>query len=823
VGAGVAGALVLLAPWSIEWFTSRTPLVGRPGWLVVTGWSGIGPATLGAGATLLGWLIVAYAGAFLVGVTRTTLALAALGGGALLLGAGGAMPSDTMLVAVGACALVMVALAARSIADELPRYELGLRHGLVIAGVAVLAAMWFLSAGAHVAAGARTRSVPLLAANVKDSGRVLWLSSTTGGIRSWTTASFDPKLGAFPPPAGPAERLASGALEAARLNRTHRAGSVLALADISHVVALDPDAGRGIELQADIARAETHDRVVLYRNESWLGPVVQLAAPPKNPLGAKGLAAAVRAGIRVPVTGWPRGPVSFSAPTDRSGVVYITGGLRRGWHIDAAKGRLAAAGEYVPASRLHGDVRARPPRGWRFLLPLEVLLALGVAATWGAAAYLSRPVVAGRASRSTEPVLQFTRPLVAVPVVALLAGLLIGWAGVAERAGGAFLSQAWYCPPVGSGFGQWIAVANPNKAATEVLVRPSLGAAPAIHSIVPARSRVTFEVPSEQGGVVEAFGHRLAVAVQVRRGGNLDASLCSPHARTLNLFPEGGRAATMAVPRLFERYVIYNPYADVARASVRFLSPKEMIAPPALQDVQVKPGSFVVVNPEQEFEPMLGLSTIIRVWQGRAIVARRLQTVEQLSWSLGADLQTYGIFPRAVTQDALTKIIAVNPTDTPVRISAAGHAEDSTVPQQNIDVDPNSRTSIDLNSFAPQANGLVVDVHADHAMAMEALVVPKARRKRLSLLPPVQPARSWVLPIAEARRLVLTNPNTGEAKVSLIRLGPGPDLGTVTVPAGHMLPVDLPGAGQFGVLIEANRPVTAMAFGDAGALTAVPL
>jgi hypothetical protein len=37
-----------------------------------------------------------------------------------------------------------------------------------------------------------------------------------------------------------------------------------------------------------------------------------------------------------------------------------------------------------------------------------------------------------------------------------------------------------------------------------------------------------------------------------------------------------------------------------------------------------------------------------------------------------------------------------------------------------------------------------------------------------------------------------------------------------------MLPVDLPGDGQFAVLIEANRPVTAMAFGDAGALAAVP-
>ena len=34
----------------------------------------------------------------------------------------------------------------------------------------------------------------------------------------------------------------------------------------------------------------------------------------------------------------------------------------------------------------------------------------------------------------------------------------------------------------------------------------------------------------------------------------------------------GRRPATRAVPRLYERYILFNPFPDLARASVRFVS-----------------------------------------------------------------------------------------------------------------------------------------------------------------------------------------------------------------------------------------------------------
>src|SRR5207237_1039783 len=213
-------------------------------------------------------------------------------------------------------------------------------------------------------------------------------------------------------------RRASKAGAAARSGRTHRAGAILALADISHVVVLDTDAGRGMASQADLAQAEVHDRVVVFRNDSWFGPVVQLSAPPRDPLSPGGLAAAATAAAPVPVTGWPSGPIEIGPAATTQGVVYVAGGPRAGWHIGNAK----------------------------------------------------------------------------------------------AQAGGGFLSSAWYCPPIGPGYVQQLAIANPNDRATQIVVRPSLDAAPVQRSLLAARSRITVSVKSDNGAVVETYGRQIAVA-----------------------------------------------------------------------------------------------------------------------------------------------------------------------------------------------------------------------------------------------------------------------------------------------------------------------
>src|SRR5207248_8481768 len=92
-------------------------------------------------------------------------------------------------------------------------------------------------------------------------------------------------------------------------------------------------------------------------------------------------------------------------------------------------------------------------------------------------------------------------------------------------------------------------------------------------------ARRSFVVDPTHGAVVEAYGRGVAVAAQVQHGKSFDAALCTNETRTNNVFPEGGRFATRAIPRLFERYVIYNPFPVLARAAVQFLAANEPIAP----------------------------------------------------------------------------------------------------------------------------------------------------------------------------------------------------------------------------------------------------
>ena len=60
--------------------------------------------------------------------------------------------------------------------------------------------------------------------------------------------------------------------------------------------------------------------------------------------------------------------------------------------------------------------------------------------------------------------------------------------------------------------------------------------------------------------MVESYGRRIAVASEVERNRNFDSAMCAQASREQNVFPEGGRFATRAVPRLFERYVLFNPF-----------------------------------------------------------------------------------------------------------------------------------------------------------------------------------------------------------------------------------------------------------------------
>ena len=148
----------------------------RPGWFVADTSSGLSRATLGVGWPLLGWIALVIGALYVVGMARTTLALTALTGLGFLAATGGVMPRETMLAGGGACAFMVIAIAARSIAADLSRYELGVRHAAVIAGAIAIGVFWVGAVVQVVPSGVRVRILPIIA-DVKKSetGRVLWL------------------------------------------------------------------------------------------------------------------------------------------------------------------------------------------------------------------------------------------------------------------------------------------------------------------------------------------------------------------------------------------------------------------------------------------------------------------------------------------------------------------------------------------------------------------------------------------------------------------------------------------------------------------------
>lgn len=829
LAVGAFGAFLVGLPWSIGWLGPHTPLLGDlAGFLRASG-GGLQAATFGAGWPLVALVVVAIGATVVVGGSGSSTAFIVLLALAWLSGAAGLFPAPTALVVVGWCALALLVIVARRVADELPTYELGWRHGVVIGVVAVLAASWGGSALGAMFDGTSPHRLEVVPSSREPTGRVLWLLPAGRGVLSWATEGFTEEMGAFPVPASSEEELALGALDAARAGRTHRLGSILALGDVSHVVALQPAARGGLAGQADLSVSEEQGRAVVYRNEAWLGRAMLLTAAPTDVLRPEGLARLVRSRTPLETETGPDGAVRLDVPEGADGVVYAAVGTGGGWRIGEAPTRGAAAGVWAPADEVEGAVTLDPPGGWGALL--HVLAGAAFSALvlgWASSAYLAAP---GSARAAVGEVRLRSGEIgwsaVALPVLAVAAAWWVAWPGPgAAAAEPPLLSSAWYCPPVGEGLTERLAVANPERSPMTLLVRPSLEAPAGRAGELAGHDRRTIEVDASRGSVVETFGRRAVVASLVEDEGRTDAALCAEHPRETVYFAEGGRGATRAVPRLFERYIVYNPFPELARVSIRFFSPDQSVSPPDFQDVRVEPGEAAVIDPESQFFFPLELSTEVDVWQGRAVVGRRLTTSEQVTWDLGTRLRESGVVPRAGTAGAVTDLIFLDPHDDPhdraadVELDIVG--QDGAIAAPPFEVPASRRLTFDLGGPAPEEPQPVVRVRASRPLGVETLVVPEDRDD-LSLLPLLDPARTWAVPAAEGRRLLVTNPGTAAVEVDLVRLGSGSRLEGGEVGPSGVRAFEVPGDEPFGVLVEGEAPVVVVALGGGGALPGVPL
>ncbi|HVE92706.1 MAG TPA: glycosyltransferase [Actinomycetota bacterium] len=826
LAVGAASAFLLNLPFSLDWFTSRSPLIGAAPGFLASAAHGLQQATFGAGWPVLAWVAVALIVTYVVGPTRATLSASLLLGAAWVAGVTQSVPRGTALAAIGWCSLLLLALVTRRVADELPRFELGWRHALIIGSSATVALTWLAASAIAVTSGTRAQVVPIVPTSEQSAGRVLWMERAGEGTLTWTTNGFDTTMHRYPPAKGPEERLLTRTLEASRQRRTHRAGAVLSLAGVSHIVVLGPEQGFQFGEQADLSPTDRQEGGRVYRNASWRGQAMLLPAPPSAALSARGVADVVRDARRVTLR--QRGGTTTLRAGDDKGVVYLASGARSGWRIGGRRATPGAAGVWVKASGLPAPAEAVPGgRAARALMPLQVVAVLALVGAWAAGTYLSGPQAAESARVLPLRPLPVHRLLPLVPVLLVAFAAWWSWTGRSAAAETSYLSSAWYCPAAGRAYSQQIGIVNPSGKPARFLVRPRFGE-PATSGNLGAYGRRTIDVDARQGAVVETFGQQLVVGVSVSaaRGGGATgsaASLCAPSLPDDSVFSEGGRNALRAPDPLKDEYLITNPFTEPARAAVRFIAPEESVAPPEFQDLLIEPGQTVTVDHESKLEPQPALSTHVSVWQGKAVVARRLSTRRDLAWSIGLRPQRSGTVPRAITRGAGTSLVAANVADDDAGMSVSIIGAEGSLPDTGLDVEANRRAVLDLADTAADEENLLVSYTSPVPVAVESVVVPQ-NRERVSVLPALVPARRWAIPLAEGRTLLLSNSGTDPARVTMRGLGPGPPIDRITVQPGRMEVVELPEAQEgFGVLLEASSPVAVAAVGGSGSLAGHPL
>jgi hypothetical protein len=261
-------------------------------------------------------------------------------------------------------------------------------------------------------------------------------------------------------------------------------------------------------------------------------------------------------------------------------------------------------------------------------------------------------------------------------------------------------SGGWMCPHGGGdGYRAWVVAVNATDRTSEVVLTTYGRAEPrAIRDVVPARSQVYFEVPSERmasASVLEFFGPPLVAGMVTRRGEGkgLAAEPCAPDAGRRWFVPEGtsvrGQAAAL---------VVVNPFAQEAVLDIALLTDDEIIRHGNLSGVVIPPRRADAFDLNRFALGEESLLADIRVSLGEVAVAGfGLGTESGLRGTLGVrEAAPTRILPGASdAEPARITVLGTTGQDAPFQVLAQG-PEGSKVVLEEEEVAAHSVQSLEI-------------------------------------------------------------------------------------------------------------------------------
>ena len=362
-------------------------------------------------------------------------------------------------------------------------------------------------------------------------------------------------------------------------------------------------------------------------------------------------------------------------------------------------------------------------------------------------------------------------------------------------------SGAWFCPH-GGGREGWeveLQVANPGERSASIRIL-SLGqdkpGEPETFE-VPAGEFVRIPVPPrgrERSSMVEWFGQWVAVGWLAHAGGGeggVAAEPCAPAAGDRWYLPDG----TTDVDGDDDYVIVMNPFAREAVVSITLFSErKEPVRHGSLTDVVLRPFRSVAFNVHDVVLGEPTVSALVEASVGRVAAATLgVSGVGGIRAALGyvgqpPDTLTFPGGDDAGRTDLV--VMSAGTIDDGERVSLEGEILGEGEPQAFAGLADATMPAASARTFTATTSGDVsvrwTATGADVAAVRRTFGVVSDQASVTG----AQPASSWIVLPAVAGEpsnpgLVLANPGTEPAVVTLSFLAPGPvDQVTVTVPAG---------------------------------------